>query len=366
MKRTSLLLIGRYSKLIAPMALCLLSGVGAYCQADSGLEKKATWIWPSSDQLNSEFSNYLNSSNVASADISAQAIRSWNDSSSTAKGPQLLEDWVHIMADVNQPLAQWLTQLGSGVEVKKSGEVRAEFEQMSKDLPTYFQNNLRLFVGRYLTQRHFYDEAIDVMEPLTLEQVVDPSTLLFCRATAYHHLLRRDDCISTIDTLLQREGELVSRYAVLAKLMKADIQPMEQDSLDEIARLMKDVQRRLDLERSGKVVRDQEDSIVEKLDKKIDEIEEQLQQQQQQMQMAQQSKGDQQKQSQGSPMQDSMIAGDSGPGNVDKKDIGKLSGWGDLPPAQRQEALQKMTQDLPSHYREIIEAYFKRLASEGQ
>jgi hypothetical protein len=129
---------------------------------------------------------------------------------------------------------------------------------------------------------------------------------------------------------------------------------------------MKDVQRRLDLERSGKVVRDQEDSIVEKLDKKIDEIEEQLQQQQQQMQMAQQSKGDQQKQSQGSPMQDSMIAGDSGPGNVDKKDIGKLSGWGDLPPAQRQEALQKMTQDLPSHYREIIEAYFKRLASEGQ
>lgn len=362
---SSMLVIRRHFKTFAILTLGLTTGFGSSIYADSGLEKKATWMWPSSEQLNTDFSSYVNDSKATSPDASANAIRSWNDRSATDKGPQLLESWIHVMSGVNEPLSQWLSQLGSSVDTKKSGEVRAEFEQLSKDLPGYFQNNLRLFVGRYLTQRHFYDEAIDVMQPLTLEQVVDPSTLLFCRATAYHHLLRRDDCIAAIDTLLQRENELVSRYAVLAKLMKADIQPMEQDSLDEIARLMKDVQRRLDLERSGKVVRDQEDSIIEKLDKQIDDIEQQLQQQQQQMQQAQQNKQDQQKQ-QGSPMQDSQVAGEKGPGNVDKKDIGKLSGWGDLPPAQRQEALQKMTQDLPSHYREIIEAYFKRLATSGQ
>ena len=47
---------------------------------------------------------------------------------------------------------------------------------------------------------------------------------------------------------------------------------------------------------------------------------------------------------------------------MDDKDIGDKSGWGNLPPAARQEALQSITKDLPSHYREVIEAYFKRLS----
>jgi hypothetical protein len=48
---------------------------------------------------------------------------------------------------------------------------------------------------------------------------------------------------------------------------------------------------------------------------------------------------------------------------VIKKDIGRESGWGDLPPRERQEALQGMSKNLPSHYRDVIESYFKRLAA---
>ena len=62
-------------------------------------------------------------------------------------------------------------------------------------------------------------------------------------------------------------------------------------------------------------------------------------------------------------MQQSQPAGAQGKGEVDEKDVGDASGWGNLPPAQRQEALQSITKDLPSHYREVIEAYFKRLAN---
>lgn len=65
-------------------------------------------------------------------------------------------------------------------------------------------------------------------------------------------------------------------------------------------------------------------------------------------------------------MDDLQAAGNKGDGEVDTKDIGNESGWGNLPPAQRQEALQNMTKDLPSHYREVIEAYFKRLAAPSQ
>ena len=55
---------------------------------------------------------------------------------------------------------------------------------------------------------------------------------------------------------------------------------------------MTGVQRRLDLGRAGQRVRDEEEDIVRKLDKLIDEIEQQAQQMmQQQQQAAQQGQG---------------------------------------------------------------------------
>jgi TolA-binding protein len=127
---------------------------------------------------------------------------------------------------------------------------------------------------------------------------------------------------------------------------------------------MNDVERRLTLGRTGKQVRDQEQAIVEKLDKLIEQLE------QQQKQREQKQKQKQQQQQQNDPKQqkaqqaadESMPGGGDGQGDVDDKDIGDKSGWGNLPPAARQEALQSITKDLPSHYREVIEAYFKRLS----
>ena len=48
-----------------------------------------------------------------------------------------------------------------------------------------------------------------------------------------------------------------------------------------------------------------------------------------------------------------------------KKNIGSGSGWGDLPPKEREEAMQQIGRDFPSHYRDVIEQYFRRLAAEG-
>jgi len=64
-------------------------------------------------------------------------------------------------------------------------------------------------------------------------------------------------------------------------------------------------------------------------------------------------------------MEDSMPGGATGPGNVDAKNIGEKAGWGDLPPKGRQRALQQLGKDFPSHYREVIEEYFRKLAREG-
>ena len=47
-----------------------------------------------------------------------------------------------------------------------------------------------------------------------------------------------------------------------------------------------------------------------------------------------------------------------------KRNIGNKSGWGDLPPKEREEAMQQIGRDFPSHYRDVIEQYFRRLAAE--
>jgi hypothetical protein len=64
-------------------------------------------------------------------------------------------------------------------------------------------------------------------------------------------------------------------------------------------------------------------------------------------------------------MQDSQAAGGGGNGDVDNKNIQEWDGWGNLPPAERQQAIQQISRDLPTHYREAIEAYFRKLATEG-
>ena len=125
---------------------------------------------------------------------------------------------------------------------------------------------------------------------------------------------------------------------------------------------MRDVERRLDLGRAGKRVREEEQEIVDKLEKLIDKAEQQLQEQQQQQQ--QQRQQQQQNERQRQAMEESQLGSERGPGDVDRKDQGERSNWGNLPPAERQESLQRLTEKLPSHYRSVIEGSFRQLAKD--
>ena len=64
-------------------------------------------------------------------------------------------------------------------------------------------------------------------------------------------------------------------------------------------------------------------------------------------------------------MQDSMPGGGTGPGDVDSKQLANKRRWGDLPPKERQEALQQLGKEYPSHYRSVIEEYFLKLAQDN-
>jgi hypothetical protein len=66
------------------------------------------------------------------------------------------------------------------------------------------------------------------------------------------------------------------------------------------------------------------------------------------------------------PLEDSRPMGGKGEGKVANKPVGDSSGWGDLPPRERQEALQQIGKEFPAHYRDMIEQYFRKLATENE
>ena len=111
---------------------------------------------------------------------------------------------------------------------------------------------------------------------------------------------------------------------------------------------MTDVTRRLDLGRADENVQDQEQKIIDKLSKLIEKIEQQQQQQQQQQSQSQSQSQGNSRGGQNAPMNDSQAAGGSGTGDAARKNIEERDGWGKLPPAERKEALQQISRDLPS------------------
>jgi hypothetical protein len=220
--------------------------------------------------------------------------------------------------------------------------------------PALVSANLRLLAGRWLVQESLFDEAHEQLGSLKPEDVVDPASLLFYQSVAHHRLLHKKEGIETIDRLLTGEKWSPRRYTALAGLMREDLEGVQEETLDHIARRMEDIGRRLDLGRAGPKVRGIEDGVIKSLDKIIEELEKQQQQQSGSGNTLQPS----------SPAQDSNLMGGQGPGRVDRKKLGSKTGWGHMPPKKREEALQEIGRQFPSHYRDVIEQYFRGMATE--
>jgi len=227
----------------------------------------------------------------------------------------------------------------------------------NSETPPLVRYNMRLYYARWLAQNGFDDEALAWTDGLRPVDVVAPESLLFYRAVASHRLVQTDRADATVAELLERTDELPIRYQKLAALMQQDLAGLDDESLDHVARRMADVRRRLALGRSGKTVQVVENGVIESLDKLIKDLEDQAQKQQSQASGsgAQQSS---------TPMQDSRLAELKAPGKVEPRDVGHGADWGDMPDKDREQALQEVGREFPSHYREVIEEYFRRLAAE--
>jgi len=212
----------------------------------------------------------------------------------------------------------------------------------------FFTANVGLYYGHYLVQRQMYDEALALLENVPVAEVVDPATLLFCKAVCQHHLLQKEPGLTTIDQLLKNTTGVPLRYATLAGLMQYDLQSLQDKSLDEVARRMFDVERRLSLARTGEKVQKREEEIITQLDEIIKKIEEQ-------QGGGGGSGGNTNKSS--APAQDSVVKGSTAPGNVDPKKFKNSGEWGDLPPKERSKAKEDIARKFGAHYAEAVEKF---------
>jgi len=333
--------------------ICL--GVMPMAQGDE-LAPRASWSIPATAEVKAALDDYLQGLNADELTRTKVAAL-WPDEALALEGADLLERLVMSLAVVDPQARAVLDHC----QAAHGGGFPPKFSFLADErTPPLARNNLRLLYGRWLAQNELMEEALEQLAGLSPADVVDPASLLFHQSLAHHRLLHKEPCLAAVAKLMENEGEIPKRYATVARLMDADLKPLKTDSLDEVSRLMADVRRRLTLARAGKKVRDEEEEIIKKLEKMIEEMEQQQQQQQQQQQSG--SSGSRQP---SSPLQDSRTPSMHAKGEVDPKNIGKKDGWGNLPPKDRQEVLQQIGRELPAHFRETIEEYFKRLAQDG-
>ncbi len=322
-------------------------------RSEDDLGRRASWAVPSPQRVSELVDGWLKDAQV-DAEL-ADEIRT------SVVGVDDASRQLDVLAEAFDQVSGDARQLVTFCRQPKSAYQLPEFAILADEQqPAFVRHNQRLLYGRWLVNYQLYDEALAQLGDLQPADVIDPAALLFYQSVAYHRLLKKDECLPTVDRLMENEDSIPRRYLAVARLIQADIEPLKKDSLDEVSRLMDSIQVRLGHARAGTRVRQEEDDVIAKLDKMIEKLE----------QLAGQASSSSSSTPGGAlnpsqPMQDSMPGGGSGPGNIDAKKIGSQSGWGDLPPKEREQALQELGKDFPSHYRDVIEEYFRKLARDG-
>jgi hypothetical protein len=320
--------------------------------ADNGFLPEATWQTPAPAAVFAQLEEYLDAADIA-PEREAMVRDEWRSADDGAE-TDLLDRLANALAEGDEQVADLVAYCSRS---SNAGPLPDFAWLANSETPRLVRHNMRLYLARWLVQQGYYDEAIAWTNGLAPADVVAPDALLFYRAIAHHRLVEPNEADAALGQLLEREEALPARYQKLAGLMRQDVAGLEDESLDHIARRMDDIRRRLTLGRAGERVQGVESGVIESLDKLIKKIEDQMQQ-------AQCSGGSAGGQQSGTPMQDSRIAELKAPGKVEPRDIGRGAGWGNLPEKDREKALQEIGREFPSHYREVIEEYFRRLAAE--
>jgi hypothetical protein len=229
--------------------------------------------------------------------------------------------------------------------------------------PAFFRANLALAYAKALANKRVYEEGLEALRAVKAEDVVDPSAYLFQRSVAEYSMLLKDDANRSILRLLDDAVDAPERYKMVAALMHFDMLTWREKDLGWVARMMNNIERRLDLARGGPQTQDMQKKVVVQLDEMIKKLEEEQDQQGNGNGSGKNGKPNGKTVRPNGPAPDDYLDGAGGPGKVDEKRLKELAqNWGNLPEKDRAKAMLDLTRDMPARHRELIENYFKNLA----
>jgi hypothetical protein len=141
--------------------------------------------------------------------------------------------------------------------------------------PAFYRANLTLAYAKALLNRRVYEEALEALNIVKVEQVVDPSAYLFHKAVSEHALTDRLAANTTIMRLLDDVADAPERYKTVSALMVYDMLGWQEKDLGWIGRKMDNIERRLELARGGPTTQKMQKQVVARLDEMIKELENQ-------------------------------------------------------------------------------------------
>ena len=323
--------------------------------AAPAIRKAPTWQPERGSVVRAEAIGWIMQTNP---DLASQATSLWEGVNDSTAGGELLDRLAQTFSLADSRAAAL-------VELCSHPRTRVVLPEQTwlndKSTSPLEAANMKLYFGRWLVEGQWFDEALEQLDGLQTSDVVAPAELLFFQGVVYHRLVDKDNKekgLKVIGSLMDGSDASPRRYIAVATLIQSDLNAFEAETLDHIARRMEDIHRRLDLGRAGPKVKKVEGDVIASLDKMIKKIEEEQDKQQQQQGNSSSSQSNR-------PAQDSTPATLKGPGEVTKKQFKDHGGWGDLPPKQREEALQQVGREFPPHYRDIIEQYYRGQATKG-
>ncbi len=222
----------------------------------------------------------------------------------------------------------------------------------------FFRDHVQLYQARWLTQHRFYDEGLVILEALDPETVVDPASLFFYRAVCRLKLLKTAEAGDDLTLLLNSTLDVPPRFRSVALLMQGEA-GLISEGLPQVARLMSDVQRRLDLGNSNEPVQKREDEVIAALDKLLETMKKQ------QQKPDGEGGGSGQSNQPGEQAADtSTIKGSAAAGDADRKDLTENGSWGMLDKEAETKARELIRQQFPPNFLDAISRYTRKIAEQ--
>jgi len=342
--------------MISPKAIVIVILL-TFCAANGAEERAITFSGIDALDVRSDLFEWIDAAGIAPA-VQHEIAADWSGDAELSK-----------LAD--EDLLDRLIEAFGNADTSTRKLLESSWDENSLDTIVFdgirerkiYRNHVELFRARWMTQHRLFDEALAIFDTLSPEDVVDPAGLFFYRAVCQSQLLLRQQALDSLSLLLNHTLEVPDRFRLVAEILQSELEKQKDDDLGHISRLMSDVERRLDLGRSGENVQDQQLQVITAIDRLLEEAEKKKNQDQQQ---GGGSQGDpnQNQPSSGNPGQDSRIHGSKADGEATRKDLKETGRWGMLDRRDEAKARELIRQQFPANYLDIISEYNRRIAEQ--